>query len=82
MTSPEERAEFRDFVRRAHPDRGGDPAAFVAGLAELRNRQARSRERRPDPRFDAPVVGGDPPRGLRARLDRLRYRKERKRRIQ
>ena len=25
----------REFIRDRHPDRGGDPAAFVAGLAEL-----------------------------------------------
>ena len=25
----------REFVRRHHPDRGGDPAVFVAGLREL-----------------------------------------------
>jgi hypothetical protein len=25
----------REFIRRHHPDRGGDSAEFVAGLAEL-----------------------------------------------
>jgi hypothetical protein len=25
----------REFIRAGHPDRGGDPAAFAAGLAEL-----------------------------------------------
>lgn len=25
----------REFIRAHHPDRGGDPAAFAAGLAEL-----------------------------------------------
>jgi hypothetical protein len=25
----------REFLRRHHPDRGGDPAVFVAGLREL-----------------------------------------------
>ena len=25
----------REFIRAAHPDRGGDPAAFTDGLAEL-----------------------------------------------
>lgn len=24
----------REFIRASHPDRGGDPAAFAAGLAE------------------------------------------------
>ncbi|AEA25108.1 hypothetical protein [Pseudonocardia dioxanivorans] len=34
--TPEERAAFRAFVREHHPDRGGDPEAFVTGLAALR----------------------------------------------
>ncbi|GAA4703471.1 hypothetical protein GCM10023215_48760 [Pseudonocardia yuanmonensis] len=32
----EERAAYRAFVRDHHPDRGGDPEAFVEGLARLR----------------------------------------------
>lgn len=36
--TPEERAAYRAFVRDNHPDRGGDPDAFVAGLAALRAR--------------------------------------------
>jgi hypothetical protein len=31
----EERAAFRAFVRENHPDRGGDPEVFVAGLARF-----------------------------------------------
>ncbi|HXV92451.1 MAG TPA: hypothetical protein VD813_04060 [Pseudonocardia sp.] len=34
--TPEERAAYRAFVREHHPDRGGDPEAFVAGLARFR----------------------------------------------
>jgi hypothetical protein len=30
-----ERAAFRAFVRAHHPDRGGDPEAFAAGLARF-----------------------------------------------
>lgn len=30
------RRAIREFVRTHHPDRGGDPAVFVAGLAALR----------------------------------------------
>lgn len=30
------RQAFRQFVRAHHPDRGGDPEFFMAGLAELR----------------------------------------------
>jgi hypothetical protein len=48
--TPDERAAFRAFVREHHPDRGGDPEVFAAGLA-------RFREPEPvDPRYDAPVV--------------------------
>jgi hypothetical protein len=28
--------EYREFIRANHPDRGGDPAEFVAGLERLR----------------------------------------------
>jgi hypothetical protein len=31
----EERAAFRAFVREHHPDRGGDPEVFAAGLARF-----------------------------------------------
>ncbi|MGI8647666.1 MAG: hypothetical protein DLM55_04260 [Acidimicrobiales bacterium] len=27
---------FREFVRAHHPDRGGDPEVFIAGLARFR----------------------------------------------
>ncbi|MGX7826735.1 hypothetical protein ACTG9Q_16745 [Actinokineospora sp. 24-640] len=64
MSGRDERAEYREFVRRHHPDRGGDPAEFVAGLAALRARR--------DARFDAPIVGADPPRGVRGAAVRLR----------
>ncbi|MFR9729306.1 hypothetical protein ACL03H_08760 [Saccharopolyspora sp. MS10] len=56
------RARLRAFVRAHHPDVGGDPEAFAAGLAELRARRdaARSspgpRPNRPRDRYDAPVV--------------------------
>ena len=30
-----QRAEFRAFVREHHPDRGGDPEVFKAGLARF-----------------------------------------------
>jgi hypothetical protein len=49
----QERAAFRAFVREHHPDRGGDPAAFVAGLARFGRRPAELPA--DDPRFDAPV---------------------------
>ena len=67
--------EYREFIRRHHPDRGGDPEVFAAGLARLRALRSA--------RFDAPVVGADPPRGVRGAAVRLRrwyvrrYRKPR-----
>ncbi len=33
-----DRAAFRRFVREHHPDRGGDPETFVAGLARFGSR--------------------------------------------
>jgi len=34
---PEQRSAFRAFVRDHHPDRGGDPEAFAAGLERIRS---------------------------------------------
>ena len=58
--SPEERAAYRAFVREHHPDRGGDPDAFVAGLARFRAGPAGrpapgDDEPDDDARYDAPV---------------------------
>ena len=55
-----ERAAFRAFVRDHHPDRGGDPEAFAAGLARFgRGAPAPvdAPDRVPDPhdRHDRPV---------------------------
>lgn len=46
-------AAFRAFVRENHPDRGGDPEVFAAGLARF----GRGATPLPDddPRFDRPV---------------------------
>lgn len=56
------RAEFRAFVRAHHPDRGGDPDAFVAGMARFaasRPPSVPATESVPDddldPRYDRPV---------------------------
>lgn len=52
--SPEQRAAYRAFVRDHHPDRGGDPEQFVAGLARLR--AGRPAVPPPDDRrYDAPI---------------------------
>lgn len=57
--NPQERAAFRAFVRDHHPDRGGDPDVFVAGLARFgRGPQGAPVDATPDdsdPRFDRPV---------------------------
>ena len=34
--TPEQRAAFRAFVREHHPDRGGDPGTFAAGVDAFR----------------------------------------------
>ncbi|AOS64885.1 hypothetical protein [Actinoalloteichus hymeniacidonis] len=63
----EERAALRAFVRRHHPDLGGDPARFAEGLRELQDAR-RHAELGPGPigsgngqthstnRFDGPIV--------------------------
>lgn len=60
------RAAIRAFARTHHPDVGGDPEVFAAGLAELR-----SRGRGPEPdRFDAPVVAVEDRSRLRRAMTR------------
>jgi hypothetical protein len=55
----DERAAFRAFVREHHPDRGGDPAAFAAGLARFGRGPEGAPPVQPppadEPRFDGPV---------------------------
>lgn len=67
------RAAIRAFVRANHPDVGGDPELFAAGLAELR-------DRRPCDRYDAPVVVVYRPRGIRGLVHRIRARWARRKR--
>ncbi|MCI2419889.1 hypothetical protein MOQ72_20795 [Saccharopolyspora sp. K220] len=64
------RAAIRAFVRANHPDVGGDPAVFAAGLAALR--AAQRGEPRPRDRYDAPIEVVDRPRGVRGLLHRVR----------
>jgi hypothetical protein len=52
----EERAAYRAFVRDHHPDRGGDPEAFVEGLERFRSTAPPPADAAPDDaRFDAPI---------------------------
>lgn len=48
-----QRREFRAFALLHHPDRGGDPETFRAGVAAHRDR---IRIRDDDPRLAAPIV--------------------------
>ena len=72
----QERAEYRAFVRENHPDRGGDPDAFVAGLARFKEPA--------DPRFDAPIEVVRPlPVPVRVAIALIRtVRRQRNRRVQ
>jgi hypothetical protein len=47
-------AAFRAFVREHHPDRGGDPEVFAAGLARF-GRGASPAVPEDDARYDRPV---------------------------
>lgn len=49
-TNPHDLARYRRFVKEHHPDVGGDPAAFVAGIATHWS------PGRGADRYDAPVV--------------------------
>ncbi|MFJ7216789.1 hypothetical protein [Amycolatopsis sp. NPDC098790] len=66
---PAGRAAFREFVRTHHPDVGGDPAVFAAGLARFR-----AGESEVDSRYDAPVRFTARRRGIAALLARFRRR--------
>lgn len=68
-SSPVERAAYRRWVREHHPDVGGDPQEFAAGLARLRA----GRNEHSDP-YDAPVSFVGDRQRLRAALSRLRRR--------
>jgi hypothetical protein len=72
----QERAEYRAFVRDHHPDRGGDPDAFVAGLARFKEQA--------DSRYDAPIEIVRPlPAPLRLAIALIRtVRRQRDRRVQ
>jgi hypothetical protein len=78
----EQRAAFRAFVREHHPDRGGDPEVFRAGLARFA--AAREPNVAADPRGDAPIeVVGPLPFPVRVGVALIRtWRRRRRRRVQ
>lgn len=67
--SSEQRAAYRAFIRANHPDIGGDPSAFVEGIAAF---GAHEREWHARARFDAPIEIVNQPTGLRRIADLLR----------
>lgn len=71
------RQAFREFLRTHHPDLGGDPIAFQAGL-ELFGRGARRASRPPNARLVVTVHHRR--RGLGVFLDWFELRRERRRR--
>jgi hypothetical protein len=88
-----ERVAYRRFVRTHHPDVGGDPDVFMAGLAEFRQhdtepfghgaeqfRQHGMEPADPDPddRFSGPVVFVTRPRGWRRMIGALRGARRRR----
>ncbi|PRX51334.1 hypothetical protein B0I33_101487 [Prauserella shujinwangii] len=81
------RAEFRAFVRAHHPDVGGDPAEFAAGIARFRGGDGQpgaggppDEARAPADRFDAPVVFVSRRAGLTGIAARFRRWRRRRRR--
>ena len=58
--APEQRSAFRAFVRDHHPDRGGDPEAFAAGLELFRTASPGDAGRPPAP--DGPAHADEPAR--------------------
>jgi hypothetical protein len=72
------RAAIRAFVRAHHPDVGGDPAEFIAGLEKLRRQQETGED---STRYDAPVTFMVNPKGVAGRVRRWRDRRRRSPRV-
>lgn len=64
------RAAFREFVRTHHPDVGGDPEEFSAGIARMRSPPIddEAPRRRAVDRYDGPVEFAQRPATLPKRL--------------
>jgi hypothetical protein len=67
----EQRAAYRAFVKAHHPDRGGDPEAFVAGLAEF-EKVAAQRPAAPPPTPAPPAPAAPLPVGVRVAIALIR----------
>ena len=88
----QDRAAFRAFVRDNHPDRGGDPDVFVAGLARFRGESERASpfpsasgaDGDGDARFDRPIEFVTPlPAPMRVAVALIRtWRRHRRHRVQ
>jgi hypothetical protein len=75
LSSAEERAAFRAFVRENHPDAGGDPEVFMAGLREFRERGVEDADR-----YDAPVTFVVSRRGVAGAVEKAKQWRSRRRR--
>ena len=78
----EQRAAFRAFVREHHPDRGGDPEVFRAGMARFA--AVRDGDQGADSRGDAPIEVVEPlPFPVRVGVALIRtWHRRRRRRVQ
>ncbi|MBW8483804.1 hypothetical protein [Actinomadura parmotrematis] len=76
----EEKAAFRAWARAHHPDAGGDPAEFAAGMRRWNEDGGRGAPGGARPAAD--VVGVRRHRGPGARLKRWRERRRRAKRLQ
>lgn len=76
MDDPARRRAFRAFVRAHHPDVGGDPAVFTAGVTAFRA----GRPMTADPRYDGELVFRRTRHGPAALIDYVARRRARRRR--
>jgi hypothetical protein len=74
-------AEYWAFVRANHPDAGGDPEVFVAGLRQWQAARghASAERTRPGDRFDGPISFFRTRSGVPREVDRLARWWERRR---
>lgn len=73
-----DRAAYRQFLRTHHPDVGGDPAVFTAGVQRFHTTDSSAHSGNADP-FDGPVFFVTRPQGVRAFLQAMLRRRRRRR---